>query len=85
MLLRKVSFCLDKVDLLHRKDNSQEHDNLSNYNLIDLMLYVFYPTFAFSAPFVKYENFHLTFVSYSLSTILDYFKILSKTYNFEDK
>ena len=65
MILRMLSFCLEKAEL-YSKDLVKENENvlqLSNYTLIDLLLYTFYPTFLFIAPFITFANFNLTFVS----------------------
>ena len=74
MILRMVSFCLEKIDLYEKveKDglsNVKENQNfikISDYKFIDLYLYTFYPTFFFVAPFITYQSFYIIFVSISM-------------------
>lgn len=69
MILRIISFCIEKIDYIN-EINKRRGINLSindkwksTYNFIDLMLYTYYPTFQFIAPFINFNQFHLSFVS----------------------
>ena len=79
MVLRIISFCLEKIDL-HLKDKNTVKENhkstqLDDYKFIDLFLYTFYPTFFFVAPFIPYENFYLVFVSYLIFEVKEIIEI----------
>ncbi len=65
MVLRILSFCLEKVNLngLNSIKENTKIVQITDYTLIDLLLYTMYPTFIFIAPFVTFENFYQTFVS----------------------
>ena len=67
MILRIISFCLEKIDLNMNANNTVKENpksiQLCDYKFIDLFLYTFYPTFFFVAPFIPYQNFYLIFVS----------------------
>ncbi len=47
MLLRILSFCLDKVT----------NRNKTGYTLFSYIFYIFYPTFVFPSMFISYRNF----------------------------
>jgi len=49
MLLRILSFCLDKVAL--------ESKPTTDYTLLNYIFYIFYPTFVFPSMFISFQNF----------------------------
>lgn len=71
MLLRILSFTLDKITLtqskiqkIHKKPKVYENDKkirnepkISDYNLVNYLTYTHYPTFMFFSMFVSFKNF----------------------------
>ena len=54
MILRSISFCVDKTDSESKINNKKSS---FNYGLIDFISYTLYPTFLFVSMFVPYKNF----------------------------
>ena len=52
MILRLIGFCLDKIDA-----NKAKHEVSSEFSLINLISYSFYPSFLFVSAFIPYKNF----------------------------
>lgn len=65
MILRLVSFSLEKVDDLKVSQKNFGDNEKSTYNFRNFIFYIYYPTFNFVSPFVPFKNF-ISCVSFNI-------------------
>lgn len=53
MLLRTISFCMDKITVQNETKSST-----NTFKFIDYLMYIYYPTFLFPGLFISYKNFN---------------------------
>lgn len=56
MILRLCGYCMDYVDNLKLEDNNKIKD--STYNFSNFLLYIYFPSFIFTSPFISFKNFY---------------------------
>ncbi len=67
LILRLLSFCLDKVDFT--KSNNKDNQ----FSLMSLLAYSFYPTFICNSQFVRFDDFFVSLVNSLINFFLNFF------------